>query len=367
MASSYKYLGTNDRVVSTTNLTEQIDTSLSTSVSIVGTTEVKNGLFGKVFDSDSVNILDISAGRSSAITSGSYESLTKQNIVYNQMAKVLLGHDVFGSINNISMDSNATLTDNILHNAIFLNFNRNQFKDKIKKGTFKLTFKNMFNTASSIVYLSDTSGSSISAPVVRECQTGEYGILFVSGAGDTTVNTISRTVTTNHTGGLIFYEAGVAVISPYIFSQYNSSNPEPSSSTSNFNFNARGLLNGLTSSFSGGVSVGNIFVSGNMQNVVEGVRSCLSGVSYQATTELNSTVYFCRAFNNEFNYSSNPTYLSSSQVIVKEGDPMNQSVSYITTVGLYDDNNQLLAVAKLSEPVKKTPDTELIARVRLDF
>ena len=46
---------------------------------------------------------------------------------------------------------------------------------------------------------------------------------------------------------------------------------------------------------------------------------------------------------------------------------MAQPVSYITTVGLYDDKNQLLAVAKVSEPIKKTPDTELIARVRLDF
>ena len=39
----------------------------------------------------------------------------------------------------------------------------------------------------------------------------------------------------------------------------------------------------------------------------------------------------------------------------------------ISTVGLYSDDNQLLAVAKLSEPIKKTPETELIARVRLDF
>ena len=42
-------------------------------------------------------------------------------------------------------------------------------------------------------------------------------------------------------------------------------------------------------------------------------------------------------------------------------------VSYITTVGLYNDANELLAVAKLSEPLKKTPDTEFTIRVRLDY
>ena len=44
-----------------------------------------------------------------------------------------------------------------------------------------------------------------------------------------------------------------------------------------------------------------------------------------------------------------------------------QPVSYITTVGLYSDNNELMAVAKLSEPLKKTPSNEFTLRVRLDY
>ena len=119
---------------------------------------------------------------------------------------------------------------------------------------------------------------------------------------------------------------------------------------------------------SGAGNVANVLTSSNsMGDISQGLANRILTASYQAVTELNSTVYFCRAFNSEFNYSSNPTYLSGSEIRVKSGDPMAQPVSYITSVGLYDDKNQLLAVAKLSEPIKKTPDTELIARVRLDF
>ena len=67
-------------------------------------------------------------------------------------------------------------------------------------------------------------------------------------------------------------------------------------------------------------------------------------------TELNSTIYF-RANNTEFNYSANPTYLSASEIIVKGNNPLADPVAYITTVGLYSPDNELLAVAKLSEPL----------------
>ena len=82
---------------------------------------------------------------------------------------------------------------------------------------------------------------------------------------------------------------------------------------------------------------------------------------------MNSTIYFCRANHNEFNYSSNPSYLSGSKVIVKADDIMMPPRSYVTTVGVYSADNELLAVAKLSEPLRKDPTNELTLRVRLDY
>jgi hypothetical protein len=89
-------------------------------------------------------------------------------------------------------------------------------------------------------------------------------------------------------------------------------------------------------------------------------------VSFNNTTELNSTVYFCRANHNEFNYSSNPTYLSASKLRVKQ-QSTDTPVSFVTTVGLYSADNELMAVAKLSEPLRKDPTNEMTLRVRLDY
>jgi hypothetical protein len=98
----------------------------------------------------------------------------------------------------------------------------------------------------------------------------------------------------------------------------------------------------------------------------DNIRNRIYNLQFNNTIELNSTIYFCRVMNNEYNYSSNPTYLNSSKLRVKEF-ASDMPVSYITTVGLYNDANVLMAVAKLSEPLKKTPDTEFTIRVRLDY
>ena len=107
--------------------------------------------------------------------------------------------------------------------------------------------------------------------------------------------------------------------------------------------------------------------TGSTMNIMaDSIRCRLVDINFNNTVELNSTIYFCRANHNEFNYSANPTYLSSSQIRVKNTTSDNP-VSYITTVGLYSSDNELMAVAKLSEPLKKDPNTELTLRVRLDY
>ena len=106
--------------------------------------------------------------------------------------------------------------------------------------------------------------------------------------------------------------------------------------------------------------------SGSISGSADGLRNRIKNIQFNNTTELNSTIYFCRANHNEFNYSSNPTYVSGSKMRVKNVTS-DSPVSYITSVGLYSADNELLAVAKLSEPLKKTPENELTLRVRLDY
>ena len=80
--------------------------------------------------------------------------------------------------------------------------------------------------------------------------------------------------------------------------------------------------------------------------------------------------FFCRASADEFNYSSNPSFIDSDGrlVVIDEGlEDLQRTFSFVTTVGLYDANNNLLAVAKLSRPVEKNDEKDLTFRIRLDF
>jgi hypothetical protein len=74
-----------------------------------------------------------------------------------------------------------------------------------------------------------------------------------------------------------------------------------------------------------------------------------------------------RARNGEFNYSSNPSFISGSTGAILYDLFINNPSTYITTIGLYNDSNELLAVAKLSKPLKKDFTKEALVRVKLDF
>lgn len=82
---------------------------------------------------------------------------------------------------------------------------------------------------------------------------------------------------------------------------------------------------------------------------------------------ISSTHYFIRLRNKEYNYSNNPTFYNPDNGSLIQSDFRNNPRTYITTVGLYNTQNELLAVAKLSKPVRKSFDEEILLRVRLDF
>jgi hypothetical protein len=84
------------------------------------------------------------------------------------------------------------------------------------------------------------------------------------------------------------------------------------------------------------------------------------------TEDVNTQHFFVRATNREFNYSNNPTYYTSNGSFNEpsfETDPQ----TFITTVGLYNDANELMAVAKTSQPIVKSFDKEVLIKVKLSF
>ena len=364
MANFYKTLNQTNDIVNTRTLLHEAIPLTGTIVSgTYGVANIKNyshGMFQSVYDypylSSSANhIFDITAGYSS--DSGLSASANTQNSkkinIYNQMAQVLMGYDQTGSILQFDEDGDLLAGGAKQTSCFFMNFSRLLTKDEIKKGSFKLelgvsgTYAQNGTVFSSRVKLEDTSGSNgylVNSPV------GEYGILYATQSAGTNVLAANQ----SYPVGLLFYQAGVAVISGSVFNAANKG----------------GILNNSPGSIQMGSSTGNTgfqFITGSsISGSADALRTRLYNLQFNNTVELNSTVYFCRVNHNEFNYSSNPTYLSGSKIRVKT-KTTDVPVSYITTVGLYNDNNELMAVSKLSEPLKKSPDNEFTIRVRLDY
>jgi len=92
---------------------------------------------------------------------------------------------------------------------------------------------------------------------------------------------------------------------------------------------------------------------------------CSFGILSQET--VTSDFVFVRARNAEFNYSENPSFISGSTGAIIFDNFIQNPQTYITSVGMYNDNNELLAVAKLSKPLKKDFTKEALIRVKLDF
>ena len=93
-----------------------------------------------------------------------------------------------------------------------------------------------------------------------------------------------------------------------------------------------------------------------------------TGGNFELDSEekISSQYFFTRVKNSEFNYSSNPSYIDTNGNL-NNTTMADSPLTYITTVGLYNDNNNLIAVAKLSQPLKKDFTTEALIRVKLDY
>lgn len=368
MANSFKSFFSEDTATTRTLLHEAIPL---TGTIVSGTYDDNNikvfshGMYEAVYDypylSSSANhIFDITAGYSStsALSSSTNTQNSKKINIYNQMAQVLVGYDTGSFIQDFDVDGDLA-GGTKMKECFFINLARLLTKDEIKKDSFRLK---LYTTASQVTgatptqYRGDayTIGDYGSQTTYKtNSPAGEYGLLY-TGSEDigTDVNPVF---------GHIYYQAGIAVITASYFSGA-------------FADPARGGTSGQAAEYGAGGTnstverqVNSELTGATITELANAFRFTWDDLNCNNTTELNSTIYFCRANNTEFNYSANSTYLSSSQIRVKGNNPLADPVSYITSVGLYSPDNELLAVAKLSEPIKKSPANELTLRVRLDY
>ena len=133
------------------------------------------------------------------------------------------------------------------------------------------------------------------------------------------------------------------------------------------------LLNGAAldaNSADGGIELGTGRTSDTNDNNPSKLRNALqasTGFTINNEEVLSSDFIFVRARNNEFNYSENPSFISGSTGELVQSSFVDNPQTYITTVGMYNDSNELLAVAKLSRPLPKDFTKEMLVRVKLDF
>jgi hypothetical protein len=126
----------------------------------------------------------------------------------------------------------------------------------------------------------------------------------------------------------------------------------------------------------GNVAVDGVFVnlSGSLSTAAEQYNhkrliSAISGAGdfdARRTEDINTQHFFVRATNREFNYSNNPTYFNADGTF-SEPTFQTDPITYITTIGLYNDSNELIAVAKTSQPIPKSFDREVLVKVKLSF
>ena len=120
----------------------------------------------------------------------------------------------------------------------------------------------------------------------------------------------------------------------------------------------------------GGVGLGTLYNSNTADNnpaLLFAAINTSGNFTLNSKENITSDYVFVRARNSEFNYSSNPSFISGSTGEVLYNDFINSPQTFITTVGMYNDANELLAVAKLSKPLKKDFTKEALIRVKLDF
>ena len=328
-----------------------------------------HGMFQSVYDypylSSSANhIFDITMGyhSDSVLSSSTATQNSKKINIYNQMSLVLLGASASGDIQPFETDLTQDKSGQAL-DGYFVNLSRLVTKDQIKKGTFSMVigtgaygnptegnngWNNPFSVSGNATVVTLTDASASDTGGTANAYGGDYGVLY------------SDKLTTASVGsggavGLIFYQAGIVFLSSSAFT----------GSLSNGALSApRGFMyNRPTNTYMG---ISGSITGSAISASCDGLRQRIKNVSFNNTTEINSTIYFCRVPHNQCNMSSNPTYLSSSQIRVKSvaSDP---PIAYITTIGLYNSSQELLAIAKLSEPLRKDPSNEVTLRLRLDY
>jgi uncharacterized protein YfiM (DUF2279 family) len=234
-------------------------------------------------------------------------------------------------------DENASFTfgngTNVISGSHFwvLSIERARYKQSLFPGSLNLTLSG----SGGIINLTDDSQDNPINTFI-----GSSRVLQLISGSNGTAGSLANSgyVAGSGSYGLVFPDLGTIILNPFAISQ--SIQVAPNRSNNSDGLNPQTLFNAI--------SLGAAF-------------------SLNSEETITSDYIFVRARNSEFNYSENPSFISGSTGEVIYDNFINAPQVYATTIGMYNDSNELLAVAKMSRPLLKDFTKEALVRVKLDF
>lgn len=338
---SFKRFDTEDIVISADGVTAPAWTgNVVTLTSFYSSSTQVNGVSGNyyvnVYDSPTTQSIQFSVGYGHRLGSGSAPLNSAGSLSTYTPSKIIYGQ--YRTLVNGTEEQDLSFGGTIPNSVYAISIERARFKEKLFPGSLSLRLE----TAAGAVTLTDNSNL-ISTETFTDAGRVYQIISGSSGIKTSTPKDTGELGYTNGSGsyGLLLPDAGLI------------------------------LLNGDALDLSptyGGISLNTTASNAQSKNHTKIVAAMNDGQIFTLRSEetVSSNYVFVRARNGEFNYSTNPSNITGSGEL-RHNVMIDTPQSYITAVGLYNDNNDLLAVAKLSRPLLKDFTKEALIRVKLDY
>ena len=292
---------------------------------------------------------------------------------YRQYAQLCLGD----ADNQFVAPFGSSSTTDSINEAIIIGFKRLFSRDGIKRETFAMR---MYTTG---VIDNRQAGEPDYSNIDRASSSGSMTMIDIGSSTSREgslfggIGNIVNSADTNNTVGLIFYEPVILDAKKVLSASQHVSGVISGMSNAAY----KDAIAGET--IIGMLGVGNpraafipdLFVSASIDDIVNHIASTrfdssalTSMITFQNMTSINSTIINVNADAASFNLSSNPTFTDENgQIIMSLVDETAKPFTMITGVGLYDANNNLLAVGKLSRPIEKNAEKAINLRLRIDY
>jgi hypothetical protein len=257
-------------------------------------------------------------GSGSAPINSAVVGNSPSRIIYGQYRNLVYGTET----TNFSFDGGTTTANDIY----VINISRARYKQSLQPGSLNLTLGSGSNGK---IYLTDDSNTTSLTRFI-----GENRVYYIISGSNGNAYTSSAATTPYY--GIMLPDLGCIIL------------------------DASGSLSRYIQTPSQATTAVN--------NQVKLFNSLVSGSNFQLQSNevISSRYFFTRVKNSEFNYTTNPSIIDASGNLLFT-TLINNPQTYITTVGMYNDNNELLAVAKLSKPLTKDFTKEALIRIKLDY